>query len=273
MKFKNHIGYRFLVDDDFMMLGLQRKLPDLYKKFENKIPFTDQEQNTFDAVAHLLRKEEQRAFFVTESVFDKLGMLKVKRNPTFGWTVFRDIEQIKYTFLFEGFRDPVSRKQYHSGLVRVMKGANGSLGFVHIGFKFKEGMDNFGTATFNYFYANCFTGEEGTEISRSQDILELAEFTYKMMCFIFLSENEFQIVAPGRKYGTKKSGRLMNDLPVPITTVTSKWNITSIRTEGFAVSGHFHIYHTGPGRTVPKLVFVNPFEKHGYVRKAKNSTE
>ena len=103
--------------------------------------------------------------------------------------------------------------------------------------------------------------------------MELAEFTYKMMCFIFLSETEEIVVNGGQKWGSKKSSaRLLNDLDIPITVVNSKWNVTSIRTEGFAVSGHFHIYHTGPGRTIPKMLWVDPFEKHGYTRRAKNET-
>ena len=77
---------------------------------------------------------------------------------------------------------------------------------------------------------------------------------------------------PGEKSGTKKSGKIINSLPVPITIINSKWNITSIRTDGFNVSGHFALYWTGEGRRIPKMIFREPYEKKGYVRKAANKS-
>lgn len=74
---------------------------------------------------------------------------------------------------------------------------------------------------------------------------------------------------PGEKKGTKKSGKIINELPFPLTIINSKWNVTSVRTEGWYVSGHFALRWTGKGREVAKMVFIQPFEKHGMVRKAK----
>jgi hypothetical protein len=77
------------------------------------------------------------------------------------------------------------------------------------------------------------------------------------------------LVEPGRKYGTKKSGKLINTFTdIPLTIVNSKWNITSIRTEGFEVKGHFALRWTGEGRKIPKMVFIEPFQKNGYMRKS-----
>jgi hypothetical protein len=88
------------------------------------------------------------------------------------------------------------------------------------------------------------------------------------MCFIFLSENEEIVITPGRKHGTKKSGKLINTLNLPIIIVNSRWNITVVRTEGFNVSGHFRIYRKD--REEPKMILIQPYKKNGYIRRAKN---
>ena len=86
---------------------------------------------------------------------------------------------------------------------------------------------------------------------------------------MYLSENTEVLLEAGRKTGTKKSGKVINTLPIPLTIVDSNWNITSIRTDGFNVSGHFAIRWVGEGRTEAKMVYISPYEKSGYVRKSK----
>ena len=85
---------------------------------------------------------------------------------------------------------------------------------------------------------------------------------------MYLSENEEMTIPAGAKYGTRKSGKIINSLPFPVTTVTSKWNITSIRTDGFEVSGHLRLQPTNAGT---KMIFIAPFMKHGYKRTAKSN--
>jgi hypothetical protein len=92
---------------------------------------------------------------------------------------------------------------------------------------------------------------------------------YSLLCFFYLSENEEIVVNGGKSYGTRKQAdALSNDSNVPVTIINSRWNITSIRTEGFGVRGHFRLQPCGPGLQDTKMIFINPFEKHGYVRKA-----
>lgn len=87
---------------------------------------------------------------------------------------------------------------------------------------------------------------------------------------MFLSENEEVILMPNQKSGTKKSGKIINQLKVPLTIVDSKWNITSINNTGFDVSGHFRLQPYGVGMQETKMIFIEPFRKNGYVRKAKS---
>jgi hypothetical protein len=52
-----------------------------------------------------------------------------------------------------------------------------------------------------------------------------------------------------------------------ITIVKANWNTISIRTDGFSVKAHFRLQPCGEGRTDRKLVFIDQFNKNGYVRK------
>lgn len=279
MKFKNHIGYRFLTDPDFMMEGIECSAPDVYKKLLSGVQISDlteDEAARLKAYGHLLYTDKTKAFFVTSTVSDKLDMLKVKKNPTYDWTVFDCIKQgTDYTFMFDEHlaKGIGNKSEWQSGCLRVVRGADNGLGFMHVCFHLDEGSKLHGQALFTYYYVNIKTGEQCSDFYTNKNVQDLEELTYKMLCFIFLSENEFVEIAPGRSNGaTKKQGKIVNDLSVPITIINSKWNVTSIRTEGFSVSGHFKLVWTGEGRKVSKMVFVQPYEKNGYVRKAANQS-
>jgi hypothetical protein len=115
-----------------------------------------------------------------------------------------------------------------------------------------------------------FFFEDGVEHSNLvNDIREVEKSIFKILCFVFLSENEELVVAPKQKVGTKKSGKFINDIGDSIFLVTPKWNVTSVRTEGFGVRGHFALRRFGPSRQGVRMVFINPFTKKGYVRKSK----
>lgn len=51
-----------------------------------------------------------------------------------------------------------------------------------------------------------------------------------------------------------------------ITTLDATWYTEYIRTEGFGVRGHWRLQHY---KDEDKIIFIAPFQKHGYHRKAK----
>ena len=102
--------------------------------------------------------------------------------------------------------------------------------------------------------------------------MKAESFIYRLLCFLYLSENTEEVLAPREKRGTRSSGKIINSLPFPLTVVTSKWNVTTKRTEGFDVSGHFRLWKrktTGEW----EMIFINPFKKSGYTRKSWNSAD
>lgn len=63
--------------------------------------------------------------------------------------------------------------------------------------------------------------------------------------------------------GEKMTSR--NGLPLKI--IDSKYFRNIIRTEGFKVRGHFRMQPYGPGLSKKKLIWIDEFEKNGYVSK------
>ncbi len=116
-------------------------------------------------------------------------------------------------------------------------------------------------------YVNLEAGEL-CENMNSKDGLEISPFLYSLMCFVELCDNEIKVIEPKQQYGTQKTGKIINTTPFPITVINNNWNITTIKSEGFPVSGHVALYWTGPGRSIPKMLYVEPYMKDGYTRKA-----
>ena len=53
----------------------------------------------------------------------------------------------------------------------------------------------------------------------------------------------------------------------------STWFTNIVRSEGFAVHGHFRMQACGPNHSQRKLTYINDFEKKGYTRRAKKTIE
>lgn len=254
MVLKNHIAHRFLTDDGFLNEGLET----FYGKDWYDLP-TEKIASMYE----LLSKDDvgklgHKVYYITDTVIDKLDLLHVKKtDDKYNWSVFNHLPNTKKTFIFSD----------NSLLRLVIRDEN--LYFCHLSFKFQPNSKLYGEAYWVLFFVNRYTNEE-CEHFEHPDVKTRETFIYKLLCFIFLSENTEEVVQPGRKTGTRANGKFINSLNIPVTIVNSKWNVTSIRTTGFPVSGHFRLQGTGEGRAIPKMVWVNPYEKSGYVRKAAN---
>lgn len=265
MRLKNHIALRFLTDEKFIMDMIEEHLGG------KKLGITSRpliEKYGFPKIAslwRLLSKDHQKAYMVTETVHDKLDMLKVKKDSEghYDWTVFKNIMPCKKTFILY----PVPEWK-GGGCLRLLVEGN-KLEFCHLCFRFNPGSKEEGEAKWTMFYIDRISNEHAEHCAHP-DVQAIYEFVYKLMCFVFLSENEYEVLNPGASKGTQKTGKIKNELPVPITIINSKWNITSIRSEGFLVRGHFALRRCGVGYSYTRMVYIEPFEKHGYVRHAKN---
>jgi len=104
------------------------------------------------------------------------------------------------------------------------------------------------------------------------DDMDLAthDLIIKSLIFIYCSEITEEYLKPHSRIGKIRIDKIINETNSPYIIVGSKWNIKSIRSEGFRVSGHFRLQPCGERRQDKKLIFIDEFEKNGYVRKAKS---
>ena len=238
--------------------------PDVVKKIADGKPTDDADMAKVASLWNLVSKENQTAYVVTSTVDEKLGMLKVKRNQAgwFDWTVFSEVKECKKTFIL------YPAPEHTGGACLRAEIGGDKLYFCFLKFNFKDKQDKInGEVHWTIFHIDRKTNEHDGHCSH-KDTQEVYEFVYKILCFIFLSDNDYEVLKPGAKSGTKKNGKIINDLPVPVTIINSKWNITTIRTEGFDVSPHFALRRCGPGRTASRIVFIEQFRTKGSIRGA-----
>lgn len=264
MVLENHIAYRFLTDDKLWFEILESTHPEEFKKAYRTEKTEDlQLPDQVHSLYHLLHSKDQKAYYVTNTVLEKLDMLKIKPTEAghYDWTVFSDIQDQKLTFICpDNF---LLRVRFHEDTVS----------FIHTEFKIEDKKKGTGKMKWVMFYLNRKTGELCEHFGHS-DVKTIEKFYYALFCFMFLTENDEIIVAPGTKHGSKKyPDNLLNCSRFPITIVNSRWNTTSIRNEGFDVSGHFRLQPCGENFSKTKIIFIEPFKKEGYVRRAQKETQ
>lgn len=241
-----HIANRLITDFSFT-----KELVELFHTKEQ----IQQETSAYMTSLALLHPLKNKNFVITNSIINNLELLKFK---DLDWSVFYHLSDQKKTFILPD--NNVLRIWIYEGYIHFL--------FLDM---IMYDKDN-GNLLSILFYIDKVKHEKCSHF-KHQDVKEREEFIYKLMCFFFLTENEEITIKSGHRYGVRKSGKIVNKLPFDVIFVNKNWNITSIRNEGFQVSGHFAIRWSGEGRAIPKIVFIEPFEKKGYVRKAKSELE
>lgn len=259
IKLENHIVTRLLTDKEFW---IEICMAEFDSPATGRDGTTINEPNEgWKNLLTLLRAEQNKTYYVANTVMEKLPLLDSKKCMDIeGWKIFKSVPDFKNTFIL-----PTGNT-----CIRVMK-VGGFIYFCHFDFQFfpKEertrGVD--GNLNWVLLYVDLDNGVVCDHF-KSNDGQKLAPFLYTLMCYVKLCDNEIRVVEPKQRYGTQKSGKIVNTLPFPITVINNNWNVTTITSGGFAVSGHCAIRWTGSGRVEPKLVYIQPFTKEGYVRKA-----
>ncbi len=266
MKLENHIVRKVLENPTDFTIEVMEALKG------SAITEADIESDKFNDIIPLVSNKDNKTYYITKSVIDRLGLLDTKRCMSIeGWKLFDSVLDFKKTYILPEMT-PDYAKYGGSGYVRVFKKDN-IIHFLHITSKFlppaerTRGRDS--DMYIVLLYIDMREGKEGMCTHwNSADGQSLAPFLYSLMCFVELCDNEVVIVEPKAKYGTQKQGKIINTTPFPITIINNTWNVTTITSGGFTVSGHAHIYWTGVGRTTPKLVYVEPYQKQGYTRRS-----
>lgn len=277
MKLNKHLAFHLLLNEKFCWQIVNEMYPETKGRYEEVYkrihePEFLQKYYEIDSCFQTVMPMKQKAYYITDTVMDKLDMLKVHRDcmceireknspdiigtaQTFNWSVFNFIKTgTKVTFIIP------------DGRIIRFRVLDNMLHFLTFSSRFlpEEGkIDN----TFDFFF---YDKKNETVSTNWHEMKKFDELIFKVMCFFYLSENTEIEIPPGKSHGTRKQGKVLNDTPVPVTIVNSNWNVTSVRTEGFDVRGHFRLQ---PTLTGVKMIFINPFRKHGYVRRAKRDSE
>lgn len=87
----------------------------------------------------------------------------------------------------------------------------------------------------------------------------------------YFAEIETKIVGgKEQKKAVVANEKVLNETGVPVKIVDCRWFTNIIRTDGFAVRGHFRLQpKKKDGEWTRELIWINDFEKHGYTSKAR----
>lgn len=183
-------------------------------------------------------------FLICESVYKAAELIKIGINFT-GRTI-KDIKIGKYTYLMGKHE-----------MVRFVC----SVGAIH-GFYYDDQLEN------AFWWGIEMT--DGKYYFEERGSPEIFSRIMQILTFIELGDIEVTVLENGRNNGGKKNiDKIVNKSNNTVYVVDSSWNKLIIRTEGFAVRGHFRLQPCGEGMKDRNLVWINAFEKHGYKRKPK----
>ena len=95
---------------------------------------------------------------------------------------------------------------------------------------------------------------------------------YDILLFKKYGQVEIETVADHKTLpkSTILGEKVNNFLGIDVQVLDSRWFTTICRDEGFLVSGHFRLQpcKDEQGEWTRKLIYINPYAKHGYHRLA-----
>lgn len=192
---------------------------------------------------NIIDKDGSSYFFICESVYKAANLIKV--SAWFTGRTLKDIKIGKYTYLMG-----------KNEMVRFYVGIGAIKGFYYddknkIAFEWGIEMEN-GNYYYDGYYDKLFTK------------------IMQVLTFVELGDIEIQELPAGRNNNApKKEGKITNTSPNTVFVVDSSWNKLIIRTDGFAVKGHFRLQPCGFNHADRILIWIDAFEKHGYKRQPK----
>lgn len=109
-----------------------------------------------------------------------------------------------------------------------------------------------------------------SDTAKKNNITWLSVFSdiFTMILFMRYCEIETKEIKAESK-GHHVNCKYVNETKQNIEVLDSTWFTTIIRSGAFKVGGHFRLQACGTGMKDRKLIWIAPFEKEGYTRKAK----
>jgi hypothetical protein len=223
-----------ILDKDFI-------LPDVpyNESFYEKI-------GSFGTVEDMFKSDHLTKYFlICASVYQAAELIKIGEN--FTGRTFKDIKPGHYVYL-------MGKHQ----MIRFMVAERGIKGIYY---------DDKANIVFEWGVEK----ETGEYFHNSADISQFSQIM-QLLTFIELGDIEVTLIHPRQKQkAERKEDNMYNATNNTVFVVDSTWNKILVRTDGFAVRGHFRLQPCGDGMRDRKLIWINAFEKNGYIRKPKAS--
>lgn len=203
---------------------------------------TEKYVNDRIGITNIIDRTGSSYYLITKSVIDCAEAIKIR--TTFTSTIFSKLKHGKYTYLLG--KNTMARFVVVNGAIK--------------GFYYdieKEIATEFGLDT--------ISGKHYNEHKYNVQFSKLIQ----IMTFVELGDIEVVELAGGKNNGKPKDQKIHNSSNNTVYVVDSTWNQILIRTEGFAVRGHFRLQACGVGLKDRKLTWINAFEKLGYTRRPK----
>lgn len=180
-----------------------------------------------------------RYFLIQDTVFKAAELIRINEN--FTGTALKGIKPAKYTYLL---------------------GRHKMIRFV---------CQNDCIEGFYYDDDKNYTFEWGVELLEGgyyfkKEYNKEFSMIMQLLIFIELGDIEIKYIEPRRTIGKDKATKTVNSTNYTVYVVDSSWNQLLIRTEGFAVRGHFRLQPCGAAMKDRKLIWISAFEKNGYTR-------
>ena len=170
---------------------------------------------------------------------------KIRLKENFSCSIFNRVKDGEHVYLLG--KDEVYRFVKHRGAIRSFYWDRGR----EIAFEFGMHLEKD-----KYYFPH--TNEE--EFNR----------LVRLMTFVEIGDTEIILLEKGKNNGkSKKDGKITNTSDNNVYVVDASWNQIIIRTDGFAVMGHYRLQPCGTGLADRKLIWIAAFEKHGYKRHPK----
>lgn len=153
------------------------------------------------------------------------------------------------------WRDPYDNENYY-----ILSVVNGAVAFFS---SYSFGTNQVKRShTISFMYLDDFSGDDCCFI----------ESIYTFLLFKKYGNVDIELIA--KKKTLRKSHilgeKVNNFMGIDVQVLDSRWFTTICRDEGFLVSGHLRLqpYKDEHGEWTRKLIYINPYAKHGYHRLA-----
>jgi hypothetical protein len=116
-------------------------------------------------------------------------------------------------------------------------------------------------------------GENYTEQAGEDYYGKIHDYVMSFLLFYNFTETETQIIH-GKDTGKQRRIKLndekfVNDSKNEIEIIDLTYFTKIIRIDEFGVSGHFKVQHYGIGNSESKIIYIDKYQKNGYIREAK----